>query len=427
MKIAIIGAGFTGLSAALKLLEDKHETVIFEKENLPGGLASGFKKNKWIWPLEKYYHHFFTNDTYVFSLAKEVKQEIIVKRPKTSIFLENSSNQLDSPLSAIKFSKLSFLERLRMATIIGILKYNPVWKPLESTKASVFLPKAMGEIPYGKIWEPQLKNKFGSYADNISLAWFWARIRKRTTCLAYPKGGFLTFANNIENKIIKRGGEIKTNTDVVNIKSENKKLAIYYKKDGKQKKESFEKVLITVNPGLFTRMASELPSKYKNKLNQLKSIGAINLVLRLKKQFLTDNTYWLSICESNSSMVAVVEHTNFIDKKYYNNEHLLYVGSYLDLNHELYRMNASQILDKYTPFLQKINPSFRQSIIDYDLFKDPFAQPVVPINYSKILPTFETPLKNLYLASMHQVYPWDRGTNYAIELGGKAVEIIYKS
>ena len=70
MKIAIVGAGFTGLSAAFELSKKGHEVVIFEKDSNPGGLAIGFKEKPWNWSLEKHYHHWFSNDYEVINLAK---------------------------------------------------------------------------------------------------------------------------------------------------------------------------------------------------------------------------------------------------------------------------------------------------------------------------------------------------------------------
>ena len=35
-----------------------------------------------------------------------------------------------------------------------------------------------------------------------------------------------------------------------------------------------------------------------------------------------------------------------------------------------------------------------------------------------------TPLPHVYLANIEQVYPWDRGTNYAVELGEKVAHQI---
>ena len=71
MRIGIIGAGFTGLSAGYNLLEKGHEVQIFEKDSAPGGLALGFQEKEWDWTLEKHYHHWFTNDKFVLNLAKK--------------------------------------------------------------------------------------------------------------------------------------------------------------------------------------------------------------------------------------------------------------------------------------------------------------------------------------------------------------------
>ena len=72
-------------------------------------------------------------------------------------------------------------------------------------------------------------------------------------------------------------------------------------------------------------------------------------------------------------------------------------------------------------FRKEINPDYKKSVISSTLFKAPFAQPIVPKHYSKKIPPIITPLKNVYLANIQQVYPWDRGTNYAVELGKKNI------
>ena len=84
MKIGIIGAGFTGLSAAYYLQKEGHEITVIERESLPGGLAIGYQEKGWDWSLEAHYHHWFTNDKSVLDLAKEINHKVIVKRPKTS-------------------------------------------------------------------------------------------------------------------------------------------------------------------------------------------------------------------------------------------------------------------------------------------------------------------------------------------------------
>ena len=41
-----------------------------------------------------------------------------------------------------------------------------------------------------------------------------------------------------------------------------------------------------------------------------------------------------------------------------------------------------------------------------------------------MIPDVRTPLPGLYFASMSQVYPWDRGTNYAVEMGRKVAAMM---
>lgn len=426
MKIAIIGAGFTGLSAGLSLQSNGHDVTIFEKDVEPGGLAIGFKAEGWQWTLEKHYHHWFANDKFVLNLAKKIDHPVIIKRPVTSVYVDGEIFQLDSPANVLSFSKLSVTERFRMASALGFLKFNPYWKPLENYSATKALPWMMGERPYKMLWEPQLYNKFGSYAEEVSLAWFWARIKKRTSSLAYPEGGFLAFAKALDKKLRLNKGDIYYKTDVLEIYRENGKIKVIAKKQNSKKARPFvfDKCLVTLPGGAVTKIVKDLPQEYKEDLSSLKGLGAINLVLRLRKPFLKDKTYWLSICDRRSPIMAIVEHTNFINKSHYNNEHLVYLGNYLPSDHRYFSLSDHDILTQYDSFLQTIHKNYQKNIIEIHGFKAPFAQPIVSKNYSEKIPPFKTPVKGVYLSNMQQVYPWDRGTNYAVELGEKVSDIM---
>lgn len=423
MKIAIIGAGFTGLSAAYYLTRNGNSVTIFERDSSPGGLALGFKENSWDWSLEKHYHHWFTNDKFVLDLAKEINHQVLIRRPKTSILVDNKIFQFDSPKEVLLFPKLSIYDRIRMGIVVALFKYNPFWKPLEKINATTFLPKAMGRKGYEMIWEPLFKNKFGPFADDISLAWFWARIVKRTPSLAYPEGGFLTFANHLVKVTKQMGGVFNFQTEILELSSKDKPT-IKYNDGGKIKTSNFDTVVVTAPTFLFIKIAPSLPRKYIESFAKLRGLGATNLLLRLKEPFLPDNTYWVSVCDPSSPIMAIVEHTNYMDKEHYNNEHLLYLGNYLPADSTRFSMDKEEVLKLFDPFLKKIKKDYRKHLIGYELFKAPFAQPIIPRNYSKMIPSFKTPLSNVYLANIEQVYPWDRGTNYAVELGKKISGII---
>ena len=81
-------------------------------------------------------------------------------------------------------------------------------------------------------------------------------------------------------------------------------------------------------------------------------------------------------------------------------------------------MSKDELLERFLPSLTRFNPRFDRSWIKQSwLWRTEYAQPVPLLNHSRNIPAIKTPLDGLWLASMSQVYPWDRGTNYAVELG----------
>lgn len=421
MKVGIIGAGFAGLSAAYNLSIKGVEVVVFEKKSKPGGLAIGFKEKNWMWPLEKHYHHWFTSDNTIRNLAKETGHNVIIKRPITSSYIDGEILQLDSPLSLLQFSKLTFMDRVRTGAVLAYLKFSSSWASLESQTAKNFLVKSMGKSSWEVLWKPLFEKKFSSFTYEVPASWFWARIKKRTTSLAYPEGGFESFSKTLDKEIRKNKGKIYYSTSVNSLNRKNNILEI----EANGRIYKFDRVICTLPSFLFVKVTKDLPEKYQKQLLKLKAIGAVNLILSLKKQFLTDGSYWLNINEKKYPFLALVEHTNFMDKKNYNNEHLLYIGNYLPHDHRYYRMEPDDLVQEFLPYLKKINPNFIKSHINKAyLFKAPHAQPIIPLNYSKILPKLETPITGLYLANIQQVYPWDRGTNSAVELGEKVAELV---
>jgi protoporphyrinogen oxidase len=124
--------------------------------------------------------------------------------------------------------------------------------------------------------------------------------------------------------------------------------------------------------------------------------------------------------------LALVEHTNFIEPAHYGGDHLIYCGDYLDPSHEYFRLTQDELLERFLPALKIVNPRFERAWVRAGwLHREPYAQPIVTVNHSRNIPPLATPLPGLYWASMSQVYPWDRGTNFAVELGQRvAREVI---
>ena len=46
------------------------------------------------------------------------------------------------------------------------------------------------------------------------------------------------------------------------------------------------------------------------------------------------------------------------------------------------------------------------------------------VNHSRHIPAIRAPVQGLYFASMSQVYSWDRGTDFAVEIGRKVAKMV---
>jgi len=396
MKIAIIGGGFTGLTAAYELVKKGHQVTVFEKEKTLGGLAHGFKLPDWDWHLESAYHHLFTNDTTILGLIKELglSDKLIIKRPITATLYHGAMYPLDSPMHLLRFPGIPLFDRIRTGILLAFLKVNPFWQPFEHMTAKQLFLTIGGARAWETIWEPLMIGKFGTYADRVAASWLWARIKKRTQKLYYIKGGFHTLISALEKAIIQRGGTIHTGIQLDTL-------------DQLVKFAKFDKVLLTIHT------PSSIPH-----------LHAQTLILQTKEPILK-NTYWLNITDRSFPFLAVVAHTNMIDKKYYGGHHLTYFGNYLPEGHPYLSMTKEQLLKKFWPYIKKLNPKLRSNeVTKLYVFTGFYAQPVHELHYSRRAPKLETPIKGLYLANMDSIYPWDRGTNYAVELGLHAARSI---
>lgn len=419
MKIAVIGAGYVGLSCAYQLLKLGHLVSIFEKDQTPGGLASGFMEKNWSWHLEKHYHHFFTNDTDLINLTKELGLEshLIFPQSQTATFLQSKIYPFNTPKDILSFSPLAIFDRLRLGLITVLLKMLPqnIAGFLEKFKACDMAKLLYGKNVYRLIWEPLLAKKFHEYKTEVNAAWLWARIKKRTLRLGYFTGGFQVLTNALVKKITSMKGGIFLNRQIDSVSQLGEKIQLEF---SDKTKEDFEIVISTVPSVIFAKIVKDLPLDYLHRINSIPHLHAINLIVQTDGPILKE-IYWLNINNKDFPFLCAVQHTNFIDKKNYNGHHLLYVSNYLPDNHQYLQKTASELWEIYLPYLKKISPDLKFKIKNIKLFTAPFAQPVFLPNYIKIRPFGKTPLKNLYFANLDSVYPWDRGTNYALELGKK--------
>lgn len=424
MKIAIIGTGFGALAAAFDLSKVKGNQIeMLEANDSAGGLVAGFKEKNWEWAFEEHYHHAFDTDKALKKFLSELglRDQLVYKRAKSSTLYNGKLHQIDSPISLLKFKEISLFSRLRTGIVLAFLKILPNGVILEKFTASSFLQMTMGQESWRVIWEPLFTSKFGRFRDQVNLSWFWARVNPRTAALGYFNGGFKRLADLIVHKLKDTGVKVFFSTKVQSIVKEGNRLVLTtIGKSGKQNVENYDLVISTLASPIFSKII-DLPELKQEKLAGL---GAMTMLLRLKKKLLKDGTYWLNINEKGWPFVAIVEHDNYISSEHYGGESLVYLGRYLEVSDPAYQKTTEQLLADYKPFLKKLDSHFEQNLIEAKLFKAPFAQPISFVNQSRFLPKFKTSVKNLYWVCMQHVYPFDRGINHAIKSARKLAKYV---
>jgi len=433
MNIGIIGAGITGLTAAYELTQQGHSVTVYEARPYAGGLAAGFRDERWEWHLDRFYHHWFASDADAIGLIEELgaRDRLFFPRPTTSVYYRGQLYPLDSPVDALKFipiaplhralrvlqfKPLPFFDRLRAGLVGAYLTLTRNWRPFERVTADSWMRRAVGERAYEVLWKPLLLSKFGeAHYQEVNMAWMWARLYKRTASLGYFVGGFQAFVDLLAERVRAQDGAIRFNAPVQAVRpAEGGQLRL----ESASGSALHARVIATCSPAQMLQLAPDLPEDYAGALRGLRSMGAVVLILALKQR-LTDGHYWINMPKGESiPFMGLVEHTNYISPEHYGGDHLIYCGDYLEPTHPYFSYTKEQLLEAYLPGLVKINPDFRPDWIRASWkFSEPYAQPIPGLNHSQHIPALRTPLAGLWLASMSQVYPWDRGTNYAVELG----------
>ncbi len=421
MNIAIIGAGYGGLAAAYDLRKAGHNVTIFEAADFVGGLASGFKEPHWDWSVEKFYHHWFASDRHMLGLIAELglSDQVLFPRPYTVLLHNGKWYPFDSILKALLFPGLGWgIDKIRFGLVGLYLRLTNNWKPLEKVTVEEWMRKWAGARVYEKMWQPLVIGKFGPYHKDVNMAWMWARLKARTTRLGTFRGGFQAFADRFAEILRQQGVEIRLGARVESIEREQDGLWVG--------SERFDQVLVTTSPSLMSKLCPQLPKSYLKGLLELKSMGAVVLVMALTRQLSEDGYYWFNLPkEDGFPFLALVEHTNYVSPQHFGGDHIVYAGDYLEAGHEYFSLNEAQLLERFAPALQRINPKFTLDWVKKIwVFKTDYGQPVPLLNHSRNIPPIQTPIKGLFFASMSQVYPWDRGTNFAVEIGRRAARMM---
>jgi protoporphyrinogen oxidase len=421
-RVAIVGGGFTGLTAAWELLNAGCDVTIVEADDQVGGLAGGFAVSGTV--LEKFYHHWFNNDLEVTGLVEELglSDNLIERRTRTGMYYARSFFRLSKPMDLLKFTPLPFFDRVRLAALVFQARAVRDWRTLENKTAREWLLSLCGPTVYRVIWEPLMRGKFGDLADEISAVWLWnklclrggSRDRSGNEVLVYYRGGFTELANQFAAQLKARGAKIITLCSATGVVTDGGRVSGVTTAQGTLDCDAA--IFTTALPITAQLLDAQLPAAETAALRRIRYLANVCLVLRLDRSL--SDLYWINVNDPSFPFVGVIEHTNFEPTSTYDGEHIVYLSRYLPSTDRTYAMSEREYLEFALPYIKRMFPAFEEAWIKHShVWRAEYAQPVVERRYSSLIPDVRTSLDGAYIATMAQIYPEDRGTNYAIRSG----------
>ena len=447
-RVAVIGAGVAGLTAAHELAKRGFEPHVYERWPGLGGQAATMDVGGGVL-LERYYHHLFTSDRHIAELYAELGMSDGIEWLPSSVafFADGASRAFTTPLDLLRFQPLSLRSRVRMGlAVLALQRRHRRVEPFESQTAHQWIVGSMGVEAWDKVWGPLLGGKFGDRAEEISMAWLWSKLtlrrqikgqQARGEVLGYPRGGFEPLFGALRESIERRGGRVLIDRPAASVERAGEGFVVTPGTAGSFRRghdpgdfetagrpERYAGVLATVpNPVFEQLLGPELRrgvgEGYLARLASIEYHAALCLVLELDRRF--SPFYWTNVADPGLPFVGLIEQGNFVPTERYGGRRFLYVANYVPAGDELLDLSAEQLLDRYEEGLRRVNPAYQRSwVVRSWLFREPDAQPIVTVGYRERMPPLATGVPGLLLANTTQVYPEDRGTNYAVRLGREA-------
>jgi protoporphyrinogen oxidase len=423
--VVVVGGGFTGLTAAYVLSKQGKRVCVLEADSTPGGLAGTFQFGDGV-TLEKFYHHWFNNDVHVPELVKELGMEgdVILLPTRTGMYFNGRMWKLSTPLDLLRFKALSLVDRIRLGLLVFQVRRIKDWKTIEHLSIREWLESLAGKRVYKIVWEPLITSKFSVYAEAVNAVWMWKKLVLRGGTrndkggeeLAYFKGGFGRLAEALASAIRANGGEVRYGAAVTGMVTEGKSVTAVRTVNGEVTGQRF--LFTPAFPLIADMFEGKAPADWLASLRRVRYLGNMCLVLRLKHSL--SETYWLNVNDPGFPFVGVIEHTNFDKPENYKGSHIAYLSRYLPTEDPVWGYTDEQYRSFALEHLKRMFPDMDKSWVqEYAVWRSEYAQPVTERNYSDYVPGQETPYDNAWISTMAQIYPEDRGTNYAIREGRK--------
>jgi len=416
-KIAVLGAGPMGLAVAYQLTLDGYEPIIYEADDRVGGMTATFDFNGL--EIERYYHFHCTSDMDFLQILEElgIQDKICWTETKMGYWFQGRLQPWGNPIALLKFKGLSFTAKIRYGLHAFISTKLNNWRPLDGAEASGWIKKWVGNEAWEVLWRRLFDYKFYNYANDLSAAWIWSRIRRIGRSryslfrekLGYLKGGSATLLDSLVSVIEKRGGHINLQSPVERVIIEDGRVKGVQVKGGFYE---FSKVISTVPLPYVSKIIPDLPINILNQFSSIKNIAVVCVIAKLRKS--VSENFWLNTNDPEMDIPGLVEYSNLRPL----DSHVVYIPFYVPGEHPLFSESDDSFINKTKRYLSKINPGLNEGdFIDIRVSRYRYAQPICGPNFLNTIPDLDLPVRGLWVADTSYYYPEDRGISESIGFG----------
>lgn len=410
MQIGIVGGGIMGITLGYFLTRHGAKVTIFEASDTLGGLAGPIRMDGYN--IDRFYHTILTTDSHLHQLFAElgIQDQYRFREARTAFYHQGKLYPMTSLKEFLTFPPLNLIDRFRLGLTIVYARLVHDMNTVEGIGVEKWLTRVSGRRTYETIWKPLLRAKFDGTFENTPATYIWARLNRVSSTrtgtnqremAGHLIGGYITLLETMASKIRAAGSEIRLKSPVHEIAVRDNQLVGLRTPGGDLQ---FDAIVATVQTPLFVRLTPGLSDEYRNYLNETRYMGIVCPVLVLDRAL---TGYWtLNITDESIPFTGVIETTSYIDPKYVGGHHLVYLPKYTQPDSPWFKMSDDEVREVWLQNLEKMFPQFQREWVKHMLVhRERLVEPIHPLNGLHLIPTLETPVKNLYLANAAQIYP----------------------
>lgn len=406
-----------GLAAAYHALKSGHEVTVFEADRVAGGMAAHFDLGGLS--IERFYHFVCKADHATFELMAElgIADKMVWRNTSMGYFIDGQHYRWGDPLALLAFPKLGLPAKLRYGLHMFLASRRRDWSKLEHQSARDWFIKWNGVHVYDLLWRRLFDLKFHEYADDISAAWIWTRIKRVGTSrasllqeqLGCIDGGSQTLVDTLVEAIAHRGGGLNLGARVSEITSEAGKVSGLVV-DGQRL--AFDAVISTVPTPFVSALVPGLSEAAKARYDAIRNIGVVCVLLKLARSVTPH--FWLNVCDPSIDIPGIVEFSNLRRLP----DTVVYVPYYMPQTNPKFTRSSEAFVAEAFGYLRRLNPALQPGdLLGSQVGRLRYAQPICPPGFLARLPRVQTEIAGLQIADTCFYYPEDRGISESVRYG----------